>query len=129
VYSRVGVQGAQGRYLYHLVVILAALASLGWYSLLRPRPAALLPAAALTMAIITNASAWILIINTWYSGAQKGFFSKITVGLHGVLRWAPFPAPVTFVMVAAVAPVVVVGWTVLWRWCRTTAPAEPAFSG
>jgi hypothetical protein len=106
----VGPAGAQGRYIYHLVVAVAPVAVAGWARALRPRAVAGLPTLVLLGALVTNALSWLVVIRNWY-GVRLGVGS----GVDGLLRWAPTSPGITVAAVlvlpavaAAIAVVAVV---------------------
>jgi 4-amino-4-deoxy-L-arabinose transferase-like glycosyltransferase len=91
--------GAQGRYIYHTIVAVAALASLGWARLTSGRlPRATVPVVMLAAAL-TNAVAWIAILRGWYAPSGDGFAGGIDSGWHALLRWSPVPDAVTILLV------------------------------
>jgi 4-amino-4-deoxy-L-arabinose transferase-like glycosyltransferase len=118
-HSRIGVQGAQGRYVYHTIVVLAAVAAVGWASVLRRRTTNLLAYGVLLLAILTNASAWFMIVDTWYAGGRAPLLRKIRDGIHGVVRWSPVPKPFTLAVFAVVVVTAVLSWLQVRRYCRS----------
>ena len=95
------VRGSQGRYVYHLVVVLAALIAFGWIRLVQPRLAPALTPIVVAGALVTNAATWFIVLRSWYQPKDGG----ITDAAHSLLRWSPVPSAVTITLVAVV-PVV-----------------------
>jgi hypothetical protein len=89
------VRGSQGRYVYHLVVVLAALIAIGWVRLVQPRLAAGLTPIVVIAALVTNAGAWFVVLRSWYQPKAGG----VADGVHSLLRWSPLPSAVTVALV------------------------------
>ncbi|MDT4936252.1 MAG: hypothetical protein QOK11_4144, partial [Pseudonocardiales bacterium] len=87
------VRGAQGRYLYHLIVVVAAVAAIGWVRAVPPRGRRVLVPAVLLAAVATNAVAWLMLLRSWYAPGSG-------LGLRALLDRAPVPAAVTVALVA-----------------------------
>jgi hypothetical protein len=114
----VGPAGAQGRYVYHLVVAVAPVVAVGWARALRPRAIAGLPVLVLAGAVLTNLLSWLVVLRNWY--AVDG---AVGSGLHGLLRWAPTAPAVTGVAVLVLPGVAAVAaLAVLVRAGRHDAP-------
>lgn len=94
----VGPVAAQGRYIYHLVVAMAALVSVGCARVLRPEVVRRLALLVLTGGLVTQLLSWLAILRGWY-GSDGGLRS----GAGALLRWSPVPAEVTLSL-AAVLP-------------------------
>ena len=122
--------GLQGRYTYHLVVAIAALAVLGWLRLLQPRTWPWLVPVTVIGAVLTNAFAWSFILTTWYQPIGAPALGGYLNALHGVFRWSPVPKPLTALVVCALpAAMSVVAIVASWRWARsasTTAAVDDA---
>lgn len=92
--------GIQGRYVYQTVVGIAALTAIGWEHLLRPRAWHLTLPFVLVGAIITNATAWVLILRSWYQPATGlPAVRGLLAALHTLLRISPVPSVVTILLV------------------------------
>jgi 4-amino-4-deoxy-L-arabinose transferase-like glycosyltransferase len=87
------IRGAQGRYLYHLIVVVAAVAAIGWVRAVPPRGRRVLVPAVLLAAVATNAVAWLMLLRSWYAPGSG-------LGLRALLDRAPVPAAVTVALVA-----------------------------
>ena len=98
------IAGAQGRYIYHGIVVLAALSAIGWARLIGPRVGAWVIPAVVLAALVTEAGAWGGILLTWYAPDRPGSLSRMTEGVSSLLRWSPLPVPLT-VLFTAVLPV------------------------
>lgn len=117
--------GVQGRYLYGGIVGIAALAALGW-SRLAGRWARLLPPVVLTVGILTQAGAWLLLVRDWWSPRGNGSVTRrLLEGFGGIRRWSPWPDAVTVVpfVLAGATAVALLGLT-LWS-ARHASAAEP----
>ncbi len=107
------VTGAQGRYLYHVIVILAALAALGWTRLTSDRLPRLSVAALVAAAIATNAAAWIAVLRVWYAPPHRSFVAGLSQGWAALLRWSPVPDGVTILLVGVLPITISVATVVL----------------
>ena len=92
------VRGSQGRYVYHLVVVLAALIAIGWIRLVQPRLAPALTPIVMAAALVTNAGAWFIVLRSWYQPKAGGF----TDAVHSLLRWSPVPSVLPIALVVIV---------------------------
>jgi 4-amino-4-deoxy-L-arabinose transferase-like glycosyltransferase len=110
------VAGAQGRYIYHSIVVIAALSAIGWARLVRPRVGAWFAPAVALAALLTNAVAWVLIVLSWYALPGPGSLSRVPEGVRSLLRWSPLPVPLTLLF-TVVLPVVA-GLSVMARLIR-----------
>ena len=115
------IRGAQGRYLYHLVVVLSVLAAVGWARVLRERYLSPLIAIVLALGLLTQIAAWVAVVRQWYE-AKTGAHAGIGHAVSAVLRWSPVPAPLT-VLLIAVLPTAAGGWALVEavRGTRTAA--------
>jgi hypothetical protein len=91
---------SQGRYLYHTVVAFAVLACVGWLCSLRAPGRRVVAVLVLAAGLAVNASAWYLILRTWY--APKVSVNQTADGFHAMLLWSPIAKPVTVLLVAVV---------------------------
>lgn len=100
----IGPAAAQGRYIYHLVVLLSAFSVVGWGRVLRPEVLRRLALGVLLAALWTQAISWLVILRNWY-GARGSLGSA----LDALLEWSPVASPVTlgcvFVLPAVLAVV------------------------
>lgn len=99
-FPAVGVRGNQGRYLYSTIVAVAGVAAIGWSRVISRRILAWAVPTVLSLAVITNAAAWILILRSWYqplvpASRLRGFENAV----HGLLRWSPLPYGITVLLV------------------------------
>ncbi|MCW2523657.1 MAG: Small subunit ribosomal protein [Frankiales bacterium] len=127
-HSKIGVQAAQGRYLYHLIVALAAVAAVGWAAVLRPRITNVVAYGVLLLGLVTNASAWFMILDTWYSGGPVHLSLKLRNAVHGLFRWSPVPKPLTAAVFVVVAVTAVLCCLQIRRYCRSLQAAERALT-
>jgi small subunit ribosomal protein S36 len=127
-HSKVGPQAAQGRYLYHLILVLAVVGAVGWAAMLRPRLTNVTAYVVLLLALVTNASAWFMILDSWYSSGPVGLPTKLRNAVHGVFRWSPVPKPLTAAIFLLVIVTAVLGWLQLRRYCRSVQASEPAIA-
>lgn len=111
-----GTHGSQGRYVYQAFVAIAALATIGWSRVFQPRIRAMLATLVLVGAIITNATTWLLILDSWYAPTRTAPGKHgLGTAVGGLLRWSPLPRTLTILLVAilpaalSVTAVVVVG--------------------
>ncbi|MEO3938368.1 hypothetical protein V3N99_16640 [Dermatophilaceae bacterium Soc4.6] len=93
------ISGAQGRYVYHLVVVLAAVSVLGWVRVLRPASLPLLAPVVLIGGLVTTVAAWVFILEQWYTPLKGSGPGTLLSGVHGLLRWSPLPSTVTVLLV------------------------------
>lgn len=88
-------RASQGHYVYHLIVIVSVLAAVGWLRLLQPRAHSWLVPITLVGAILTNAAAWLYVLDSWYkprgAPAAHGYLDT----LHSLSRWSPAPKLLT----------------------------------
>lgn len=110
--------GIQGRYLYPTLTGIAVLAALCAARLAR-RHARLLPLAVLAAGLLTQAWAFRLLLDNWWAPTRSGDspVAQLREALGGVLRWSPWPRPVTMlpfalVAVCAVAVLALAAWQV-----------------
>jgi 4-amino-4-deoxy-L-arabinose transferase-like glycosyltransferase len=97
------VAGAQGRYLYSTVVAVATLATVGWIQLTHRRVHAVFIPVVVVGAVLTNATAWIMILRSWYRPiADAGPIAGMRTATHALLRWSPLPSTVTLLLVILV---------------------------
>jgi hypothetical protein len=94
------VRANQGRYLYSSVAALAAVMVVGFKRLVPRKLYSWLTPVLLSLAVVTNAAVWILILRSWYqpvdhASAREGFLDAV----HGLLRWSPLPYGVTILLV------------------------------
>jgi hypothetical protein len=95
-----GTHGSQGRYLYPTIVVIAALATIGWLRILRPRIGAVLLPIGVVGALLTNAAAWLLILRSWYEPTSAGSGLRgLRATFHSLLRWSPIPSIMTVLLV------------------------------
>jgi 4-amino-4-deoxy-L-arabinose transferase-like glycosyltransferase len=95
-----GTHGTQGRYLYQTIVVIAALATIGWVEVLQPRARAALIPLTVVGAVATNAAVWVMLLRSWYQPATGlSALHGFTVAVHGLLRWSPLPSLVTLLLV------------------------------
>jgi 4-amino-4-deoxy-L-arabinose transferase-like glycosyltransferase len=89
-----GLHGSQGRYLYPVMLAVAALATVGWLRVLQPRVRGYLLAVVTVGAFVTNFSVWFMLLRSWYGHGPVPAF-------HSLLRWSPIPSfwTVLFVLV------------------------------
>jgi hypothetical protein len=111
------VHGAQGRYVYHVIVVIAVLAAVGWQRALRHRfgtPATVL---VLALAVLTNAITWLLILRSWYQPKSTWSLDELRDGAHGVLTWSPVAPAVTVTLVAVFPAALSIAaiWAILAR--------------
>jgi 4-amino-4-deoxy-L-arabinose transferase-like glycosyltransferase len=117
------VRASQGRYLYPVMIVVAALATIGWLRILQPRVRSYLLAVVTAGAVVTNFTVWFMLLRSWYAHGPVPAF-------HSLLRWSPLPSffTVLFVLVlpGVFATAAIVG-TVLEsrRLVRTTAVGPP----
>lgn len=99
-------RATQGRYLYHAIVVAAVLATVGWFSVLRPRIRPLVAPVVFGAGAIISASVWMMLLRGWYAPAtQVSILRKTLNGVHSLLRFSPLPSAVT-IMLTAVLPIV-----------------------
>lgn len=97
-------RGSQGRYLFHLVVGISALAAVGWLCIVQPRVRPTFTPIVLIAAVVTQLAAWLIVVRSWYQPRNTGWIHGLLDGVHGVLRWSPVPAPVTALLVVVLPP-------------------------
>jgi 4-amino-4-deoxy-L-arabinose transferase-like glycosyltransferase len=100
-----GTHASQGRYIYPTIVVIAALATIGWLRILQPRIGAVLLPIGVVGALLTNAAAWLLILRSWYEPTSGGSgLSGLHAAFASLLRWSPIPSAMTvwFVVVLPV---------------------------
>lgn len=125
-YSR-GVSGAQGRYLYHLVVLLAAFAAVGWARALRPQLLPRLVPWILGAGLLTNVVAWVFVLQGWYASPTTSVLSTFLASVAGFNRWSPVPPQVNALLVVVLP--VVTGIVALLLVRREGADARRAAAG
>lgn len=86
----IGPAAAQGRYLYHLGVPMAAAVVVGWARVLRPAVLGALPVIVLLLGLVTDALSWVVVLRNWYGSALS-----LGSGLDGLWQWSPLPVPLT----------------------------------
>ncbi|MDQ2755341.1 MAG: hypothetical protein M3Y71_02065 [Actinomycetota bacterium] len=99
------IAGAQGRYVYHLVIVLAAVSVLGWVRVLRPAALPLLAPVVLIGGLVTTVTAWVFVIEQWYTPLKGSGPGTLVSGLHGLLRWSPLPSAPTLLLVVVLPAV------------------------
>jgi hypothetical protein len=97
------VRGTQGRYLYHVIVVIAAFAALGWARIVKPGIRPILVPTVVAAAVLTNALSWVVLLRSWY-GLNVNSLAGLKGTVHGLLRWSPVPSPLT-VLVVGLLPV------------------------
>jgi 4-amino-4-deoxy-L-arabinose transferase-like glycosyltransferase len=112
------VRGVQGRYVYHTVVAIAALAVIGWTRFASRRVLSYAVVIVLLAALATQVLAWFAVVRRWYQPLPGS--GNVVDGLHGVLRWSPVPEPIT-VLFVFVTPVLA-GALALWFVARDSLP-------
>jgi 4-amino-4-deoxy-L-arabinose transferase-like glycosyltransferase len=94
------VRANQGRYLYSSIAALAAVMVVGFVRLLPKKLYSWLAPALLTLALVTNAAVWILILRSWYQPVNhKSGLAGFGDAVHGLLRWSPLPYGITLLLV------------------------------
>jgi 4-amino-4-deoxy-L-arabinose transferase-like glycosyltransferase len=107
-------RSSQGRYLYHLLVVIVALGAIGWARAVRSEAWRRLPVWTLVAALGTIVSSWVMIIKSWYAGGVQ--WRSFPDGLYSLLVWSPVPWPVTVLGVVVVPSVL--GGLCLWHLFR-----------
>lgn len=119
-------RGSQGHYVYHLIVIISALAVVGWSRLLLPQVRRWLVPITLVGAILTNAVAWLVILSNWYEPRGAPALRGYVDAVHGLLRWSPAPKPITALVVGVLPVLLGLGAIIAaFRSARTAPTAKP----
>jgi 4-amino-4-deoxy-L-arabinose transferase-like glycosyltransferase len=87
------VRSSQGRYLYHVMLAVSVLATIGWLKILQPRLRGYLLGIVTVGAFLTNFAVWFMVLRTWYGHGPSPAF-------HSLLRWSPVPSALTVLLVA-----------------------------
>ncbi|WP_157749252.1 glycosyltransferase family 39 protein [Jatrophihabitans sp. GAS493] len=111
--------GVQGRYVYHGIVAVAALAAIGWASLVPERLIRWLARALAIAALLTNLLAWRVVLRTWYAHIARGASPSVLNGYHSLLRWSPLPSVIT-ILLTFVFPVLAGAWMLVSLWRPTS---------
>jgi 4-amino-4-deoxy-L-arabinose transferase-like glycosyltransferase len=99
-------RASQGRYLYQTIVVVAALATVGWFAVLRPRIRPLVAPVVLAAGAVLNALVWMMILRSWYAPRERAsIFGKTIDGVHSLLRFSPLPSLLTLLLVAVLPTV------------------------
>jgi 4-amino-4-deoxy-L-arabinose transferase-like glycosyltransferase len=85
-------RGSQGRYLYHVMLVISVLATIGWLKVLQPRLRGYLLATVTVGAVLTNFAVWFMLLRNWYGHGPVPAF-------HSLLRWSPVPSWLTVLLV------------------------------
>ncbi len=92
------ISGAQGRYLYPLVVGLAAGAVAG-ATRLRPRATRVLPGVLLVAALATQTSTWAMLLTSWFAPGRATSPPDLVAGFQVLGQVSPVPLAVTVCLV------------------------------
>lgn len=104
VYRRYGVlAGVQGRYGYLGLVGIAVLVGTGLTQLTVPLVHRLLPAGTLAAALLTQASGFLLVADSWWGPDGGGPAGTLRQAGSAILRVSPWPPPVTLLPLAVLA--------------------------
>jgi 4-amino-4-deoxy-L-arabinose transferase-like glycosyltransferase len=118
--------GAQGRYLYPTIVVLAGLATIGWLRILPPRARSKLIPATLVGAVVTNGWVWLLVLHSWYESlARQSHLTRARGAVAALLRWSPLPSAVTVLLVGVLPAALSVAAVVAGiRYARPRSPRD-----
>lgn len=94
---------SQGRYLYPTITALAVLLGIGAARLLGERPARWVPFVVIVAGLATQAWAWRQLLHAWWTPATSSTTDEIRDTVKAILRWSPWPHPVTSATFIAVA--------------------------
>jgi 4-amino-4-deoxy-L-arabinose transferase-like glycosyltransferase len=121
--------GIQGRYVYGAILGMATLAAWGW-TRLAGRASRYLPPVLVAAGLGTQAYAWVLLLDAWWAPRSGGSrLGRLHVALGGVVRWSPWPKPVTELLLGLAVVAGLVAFAASLRYALRQADESPATNG